>query len=188
MYVATASQGKAGFPVIGTASTLLSGLVPGLLDKAFNAERDTYYDLTQFAQYASWESSTPAVTIEQVEITEAFGGEEFDPNLRNLLPGTMIDFDFQDTCAFDTPVSIIDWEYRVPVTNQVEPPPAGYWRTPLFSDSLKCGQLGQMDVTVTREDGGGMTEKILLSMTAWADWDGTIPVGWVEPLLTFVEF
>lgn len=192
-YVVTAGQGENGFPEIGTANVFGHTYVRGRLEIALGNDRATTqrdelteeqqlaaveFALAVVAQYGSVEAATPQLTIEQVRLSPTFGSEAMLADLSNLLPGALFDIDFDSTCAFDVPMSIMDYWFR-PINTDNLDGPDGYWMTPLLADSVRSAKLEQIDVKVSNTN--GLEEEILVSLTPWADWNGHLPADWLEP-------
>lgn len=192
-FVATAGQGENGFPQVGSAaiyggifltSTLDLAVVnssaytedPGL-SVAENLAKATHV-LSVQAQYAAVEAATAAVTLEQTRLGPGFGCEAMKDDLSNLIPGVLIDIDIESTCAFNVPITRLDYWYRE-FTGPLHDG-AGYFLTPLAADAVRAAKLEQLDVTVTMTD-NGLDEEVLASLTPWADWNGDLPDGWLEP-------
>lgn len=192
-FVATAGQGENGFPQIGSANIYGTQFIDGALDLAFNnaqaytedpllsvAENLTKatHTLSVQAQYEAVQAAAPRFTIEQTRLGPEFGSAAMGDDLLNLVPGVLIDIDTESTCAFDVPMVVLDYWYREFTGSSHNG--AGYFLTPLAADAVRVAKLEQLDVTVSMTE-DGIVEEILASLTPFADWNGELPAGWLEP-------
>ncbi len=179
-YVGGASTGASGYPRIGTSSVYAGTYLSSTLEAGRGNSRATrQYDLNVEAQLDAARSATPSFTIEQTKLSPTFGSELMRSDLQNLLPGCLLDVDFEDTCGFDVPFAGLDLVYR-PWSVPVIPQPSKVQITPVSSSSIQGARIAQLDFEVGRSDGGGLMEDVLLSAAPHADWDGTFPPGWIE--------
>lgn len=179
-HVGGASTGASGFPRIGTSSVYAGAYLDATLEAGRGNSRATrQYDLDVEAQLDAVRHATPSFTIEQTKLGPSFGSELMQADLTNLLPGCLLDIDFEDTCGFNVPFVGLDQVYRewsVPVI----PPPLKVQQTPVNSPTIRAARIAQLDFEVGRVDGGGLVEDVSLSATPHADWDGTFPPGWID--------
>lgn len=102
------------------------------------------------AEKLAVEVSTPTTTIEQVTLSPEFGGQALLPSLDNLMPGARMRLDFQETCAFNVPVSRAVWVNDTVLA---------------WSGIVEHVRLDQLDVEVQVTD-DGVTEEVKASLTA----------------------
>ena len=131
------------------------------------------------------ENATPNFTIEQVQVSCDFGCPALEEDLSNLIPGALIDIDFDDTCAFDVPyIGVIDeyrfwYSYVVPVAITVNV--YSYMPTVVSSSTVHVAMLEKVDVEVSATD-DGIEEKFMLSLTPTAEWDEmSVGGSWDDP-------
>lgn len=144
-YAGGAGQGTNGFPSISTNSGNLNIFLTSVLEKA-SAEDRSVTDLALVAGRLAAESLAPGVTLEQIQLSPLFGSEFMNADLSNLLPGAQFDVDFAETSAFNVPVS----EYR----EAVGVPGVAYMT------AVTRARLEQLDVSVGKTDGGGISEEV----------------------------
>jgi hypothetical protein len=120
------------------------------------------------------ESATPAFTIEQVRVSCDFGSTEMNEDLSNLIPGAIIDIDFEDTCAFNEPFVGTRDEYLYWYTSGTDPEPTldvySWMARPVSSATIHAARLERIDVTVSMTE-DGIEEEFLVSLTPTAETD-----------------
>lgn len=194
-YGGALGTGKSGYPVISTQFPFLGEYTSAILHVGEQFDRESEVNplwtqdgyttqLDNATEVLAAQTATPYFTIEQVELSEHFGAKAMLDDLSNLVPGALIDIDFEDTCAFDVPYIGVNDEYRywytytIPVDQLVDV--YSYMPTPVSSDTIALARLERIDVNVQATE-GGITETFLASMTPTAEWDGTIPDTWNDP-------
>lgn len=195
-YGGTLGTGKSGFPVISTQFPYANQFLTCTLEVGQSFDRTSEVDPRQIAdgfttqldvytQILATQTATPAFTIEQVVLSPNFGARYLLEDLSNLVPGAIIDIDYEDTCGFDVPYVGTTLEYRYWWTEEilVEQFVDRYaWMpTPVSSDTIAAARLERLDVEVSVAEGGALAERFTVSLTPTAEWDGTLPDGWVDP-------
>lgn len=198
VYMAATSAGKAGFLQIATVAPSTFTTVVGQLDLGIMSEStawslpyqeyiDGYTPVDAAGQLEATESATPAVTIEQIELTPNFGSPTMNQDLSNLVPGVVFDVGYTETCAFNVPVSAASAEFRRYPKYDLSGSQLAYAQvaTPTYSTAVRAARLEQLDVEVTVGDNGARGESVKASLVPFADWDGTLPAWWREPDMGF---
>lgn len=105
--------------------------------------------------------ATPSLTIEQVRLSPEFSHPYLNPDLSNLLPGVRFIVNFDETCAFNVPVS---------ETRQIVMPGAATLSSrSLWSGVVQHVRLEQLEVTYTASDKGN-EETVLASLVPTVQW------------------
>lgn len=199
-YGGSLGTGKSGYPVVSVAPDLYSVYLSSTLEVGQQFDRPSEINplwgtglgayttqLDVATQVLAVESAVPSVTIEQVTVSPDFGGKLLADDLSNLVPGAIIDIDFQETCAFEQPYWGVADEYRYWYSYTPDLPGAteidvySYMPTPVSSDRIGAATLERIDVAVGFSEDDGLTEDFQISLTPTAEWDGTIPDWWSDP-------
>ena len=195
-YGGALGTGKPGSAIISTQFPFLGAYLSSNLQIGAQMDRASSADpLAQAAGYTQQidvatevmaaENATPAFTIEQTQVSCDFGAPLMEADLSNLVPGVLVDIDFDDTCAFNVPyIGVVD-EYRFWYERYdgggVYTDIYSYMPTVVSSPTIKVGRLERIDVSVTAGD-DGIEEVFAVSLTPTAEWD-ELGVGgdWVDP-------
>lgn len=194
IYMAATSAGKAGFMQISTVAPSTYTTVVGQLDLGIASEStawslpyqeyvDGYTPVDAAGQLEATEAATPTTTIEQIELAPEFGSPTMNGDLSNLVPGVVFDVSYSETCAFNVPTSGASAEFRRYPKYDLSGSQLAYAQvaTPTYSTSIRAARLEQLDVDVSMDDSGAMTESVKASLVPFADWDGSLPAWWREP-------
>lgn len=191
-YVGGAAQGPNGFPRVASSAAWAGKYLAGTFESGQGSQRSTrLYDLQSEALINATREAAPKFSVEQTQLAPDFGSESLDDALDNLLPGVIMDVDFQDSAAFNVPFLDVRHVFRhwpcgaspegvVYVPNPSDLSQYRYMLTPVKSPKIEQMRLEQLDVNVTAGQ-GGLDEKVLIAAVPDADWDGTLPVGWPCP-------
>lgn len=177
-HVGTQGEGAAGSAMVRYNAFWVGLYVGALLERGRTVQSiQTVVDLHKQAQIDATRNVTPNITVEQVTLSEYFGGPMFNEGLANLMPGVRFDVDIEDSCAFDQVVVDIGWEYRVGYEEADFDQISVYQLTPLISERIETVHLNQLDVTVDVSE-GAMREAVKVSCAPTIEWDGDLPTGW----------
>lgn len=195
-YGGSLSTGKPGAAVISTQFPFLGSYSSATLHVGAQLDRPSEISpLVQAAGYTTQldvatevmaaENATPNFTIEQVQVSCDFGCPALEEDLSNLIPGVLIDIDFDDTCAFNVPyIGVIDeyrfwYSYVVPVAITVNV--YSYMPTVVSSSTVHVAMLEKVDVEVSSGE-DGIEERFMLSLTPTAEWDEmSVGGSWDDP-------
>lgn len=195
-YGGALGQGKPGVAAISTQLLFYGSYLSSTLEVGAQLDRPSEVNpllpaagyVTQLdvaTEVLAAETATPNFTIEQVRVGPDFGGPEMEADLSNLVPGAIIDIDFQDTCAFNQPYIGTQDEYLLWYTEivpvDIELPHYSWMARPVSSATIHAGRLERVDVTVSASE-DGIEEEFLLSLTPTAESD-ELDVGgsWLDP-------
>lgn len=194
-YGGTLGTGKSGFPVVSAQAPYANEFLSCTLEVGQSFDRTSEVDprwigvytsqLDVYTQVLAAQVATPQVTIEQVILSPDFGASQLEEDLSNLVPGAIIDIDYEDTCGFDVPYVGTALEYRYWWTEEILVDQFvdryAWMPTPVSSASIVTARLERLDVEVGVAEGGAVAERITASLTPTAEWDGTLPAAWADP-------
>lgn len=163
-YTAGVGQGVAGFVNTTTNNTLDPAYLPGpyvpYVLHGVATEAQTQNGSVQFdvvgnpIRSTKHDDTAPRVSLENVTVSSAFGGDILKPDLSNLLPGIGVTIDFPEACSLD-----VYHETWTGFANDVDP---------YASNRITLARIGQIDVTVNI-DGSGISESVELSLEAYVE-------------------
>jgi len=195
-YGGSLGTGKSGYPVTSAKFPYAGEFLSCTLEVGQSFDRTSEVDprwisdgfttqLEVYTQVLAAQTATPQFTIEQVILSENFGARHLSEDLTNLVPGAIIDIDYEDTCGFDVPYVGTVLEYRYWWTEEILVDQFvdryAWMPTPVSSETITTARLERLDVEVGVGDGGALAERVTVSLTPTAEWDGTLPDGWVDP-------
>lgn len=175
-FVGGSNAGATGHPVIAkfeaydtSAWSFIDGSPPPYLASVLESGRAstnsstlvTAQDFTAEAAAYVASVASPNLTIEQVVLSPDFSHPYLADDLSNLLPGVRFIVNFDETCAFNLPVSETK---QVILPGAVNPSSASLW-----SGLIQHVRLEQLEVEVTVSS-DGVQEKVMASLMPTVQW------------------